>query len=85
MNVKNGYSIIGELSNQNAGFCQWGFCKKDGREYFIKEFKNPVYPTDNKELSPKAIERKRRIGDAFFAAKKSFMMHLENVGQAIML
>lgn len=72
MSVKNGYTIIGELSNKNAGFCQWGFCKRDGREFFIKEFKDPVYPIDSKELSPKAIERKQRIGDAFFAAKKEF-------------
>ena len=68
----NGYALAGELSAQNAGFCQWGFCQKDGREYFIKEFLSPVYPADNPELSAKIIERKRKACDDFFENKKAF-------------
>lgn len=72
MSEIHGYKIIGELSSKNAGFCRWGFCKKGGREYFIKEFLTPVYPVNNNELSPKAIERKRRICEDFYTAKKEF-------------
>ena len=72
MSVIKGYKLLGELSAQNAGFCQWGFCEKGGREYFIKEFLTPVYPSDNKDLSAKIIERKRKVCDDFYATKKEF-------------
>lgn len=65
MSVIKDYKLLGELSAQNAGFCQWGFCEKAGREYFIKEFLTPVYPVDSKELSAKLIERKRKVCDDF--------------------
>lgn len=68
----NGYRILGELSARNAGFCQWGFCEKDGREYFIKEFLAPVYPEDQGDLSPKVIARKRKLCENFFAARQAF-------------
>lgn len=68
----NGYVLTEDLSAKNAGFCQWGFCQKNGREYFIKEFLSPVYPADNPEISPKIIERKRKACEDFFANKKAF-------------
>lgn len=72
MGLINGYKLIGELSAQNAGFCQWGFCEKDGREYFIKEFLTPVYPSDSVDLSKKVMERKRKICEDFYTAKKEY-------------
>jgi serine/threonine protein kinase len=30
-----------------SGFSQWGYARKDGRIYFIKEFLEPKYPIDN--------------------------------------
>lgn len=72
MSAIKGYHLLGELSTQNAGFCRWGFCEKSGREYFIKEFISPVYPDDNKELSPKIIERKRKMCDEFYTEKKAY-------------
>ena len=66
----NGYKLLGKLTTQNAGFCQWGFCEKSGREYFIKEFLSPSFPLDNSGLSSKIIERKRKICDSFYAQKK---------------
>lgn len=72
MSVIKGYKLLGDLSAQNAGFCQWGFCEKGGREYFIKEFLTPVYPADNKDLSAKIIERKRKACDDFYSEKKEF-------------
>ena len=54
----NGYTIIGELTNENSGFSEWGFCYKDGREFFIKKFLSPVYPYNDTKISPKHKEKK---------------------------
>ena len=43
MQIK-GYELRGELKTTNSGFSKWGFAAKNGREYFIKEFIDPVYP-----------------------------------------
>ena len=77
MSVIKGYKLLGELSAQNAGFCQWGFCEKSGREYFIKEFLTPVYPEDTSELSAKVIERKRKVCDDFYSKKREFYNALD--------
>lgn len=61
----NGYNIIGELKTNNSGFSKWGFAKKNGQEYFIKEFLQPVYPPDGGALSPELIEKKRSICGSF--------------------
>ena len=42
----HGYQLEAPFHNKNAGFSRWTFAKKDGEEYFIKEFLSPVYPTD---------------------------------------
>lgn len=77
MKTIHGYELKGELTSQNAGFCQWGFCTKDGHEYFIKEFLDPKYPVDRELFSPEAFERKVRICDEFFAEKTEFYQTLE--------
>lgn len=76
MTELNGYRLSEALSTQNAGFCRWGFCVKNGHEFFIKEFLSPVYPSADSELSPKVIERKQRLCDTFFAEKKAFYVTL---------
>lgn len=68
----NGYRLINELSTDNAGFCRWAFCEKNGRQYFIKEFLDPIYPLNATALSPKTIARKQLICDEFFRRKKAF-------------
>lgn len=72
MNRINGYKLLGELNSQNAGTSRWGFCEKDGRDYYIKEFLSPVYPEDTKDLSEKIVERKRRICGDFYSQKRNF-------------
>lgn len=68
----NGYKLEGELSSRNAGFSQWGYCRKNGRDYFIKAFLNITYPEDNSELSPRIIARKRKLCEAFYEEKRAF-------------
>lgn len=72
MDVIKGYTLLGELSAQNAGFCQWGFCRKSDREYFIKELLTPVYPTGTEKISPDLLTRKRQLCDNFYNEKKNF-------------
>jgi eukaryotic-like serine/threonine-protein kinase len=41
----NGYTIITEPTNQGGGQCMWAFGQKEGKDYFVKEFLSPKYPT----------------------------------------
>ncbi|MBQ1376625.1 MAG: protein kinase [Lachnospiraceae bacterium] len=72
MTIIKDYELKEALSSKNAGFCRWGFCEKDGREYFIKEFLSPVYPEDSADLSPKTVERKQKLCEEFYASKYEF-------------
>lgn len=58
MNI-NGYVLNAELKNANSGFSKWGFAQKNGKEYFIKELINPVYPIDAEAMSNELLQNKR--------------------------
>ena len=45
--IINGYELLAPLQNHNAGFSRWTFAKRNGKEYFFKEFINPVYPDED--------------------------------------
>lgn len=66
MNI-NGYTLNGELNNENSGFSKWGFAFKGGKEYFIKELITPVYPVDKGVMS-----------DELFASKREFCKNFED-------
>lgn len=55
----NGYELEGDLTADNSGFSKWGFARKDGRKYFIKEFLSPVYPVYAEYLTEEQVERKK--------------------------
>jgi len=74
--VINNYEIIGELHNDKSGYAKWGFAKKNGNEYFIKEFLSPIYPIDEEELSQELLERRRNICNDFSRKKKEFYLAL---------
>ena len=61
----NGYMVEGELTTNNSGFAKWGFAKKDGKTYFIKEFLSPVYPEDTSIFTEKQIKSKIEGCDRF--------------------
>ena len=56
----NEYELEGSLTADNSGFSKWGFARKNGRRYFIKEFLSPVYPVYTELLTKEQVERKRR-------------------------
>lgn len=75
----NGYILDNELKNANSGFSKWGFAKKDGSKYFIKEFINPVYPIDRGIMTDEMFNSKvnecmkfeRRMSRMFDSINKS--------------
>ena len=72
----NGYTLKSPLQSKHAGFCRWGFCEKNGHEYFIKEFNDPPYPVHTSELSPRIIERRLAICKDFEDRKNEFYREL---------
>ncbi|MBR3933723.1 MAG: protein kinase [Clostridia bacterium] len=58
--VINGYSLTSELQNKNSGFSKWAFATKNGKEYFIKELLNPVYPVDRSIMTDEVFTQKMR-------------------------
>lgn len=44
--VMNEYELLAPFQNENAGFSRWTYAVKEGRTYFVKEFLDPVYPTE---------------------------------------
>jgi len=68
--IINGYILESALSTNNSGFAKWGFAYKGTKDYFIKEFLNPVYPEDSSLFSPRQYEAKKK-GCALFEDRKS--------------
>ena len=64
------YLLNSPLTTKNSGFSQWGFCQKDGTEYFIKEFLSPVYPDDKVNISPAIKNRKCKECNDWFNQKQ---------------
>lgn len=65
----NGYVLIGDFSNNNAGMSRWAFARKDGQEVFIKEFLSPVYPVETGVLPPSMVARRTKICNKFVEIK----------------
>ena len=70
METLGNYRLIGSLTNKNAGYSVWGFAKKDGRDYFIKQFIDQKYPVNDTVSSPERLARKIRACEKFEARKK---------------
>ncbi|WP_051633206.1 serine/threonine protein kinase [Thermonema rossianum] len=63
--IINGYRILRDFSTAGGGLSKWSFAEKGGKEYFIKEFLSPKYPTEDAPGSAKSKERKRRACERF--------------------
>ena len=61
--IINGYELLEPLKNKNAGFSRWTFAKKDGTEWFLKEFLDPVFPTDSKIGATQLFVRRQACRD----------------------
>ncbi|MCS6820435.1 MAG: protein kinase [Microscillaceae bacterium] len=63
--VINGYYILKDFSTTGGGLSKWSFARKGGKEYFIKEFLAPKYPTPDAPGSEQSKERKRQECEKF--------------------
>ena len=53
------YDITEPLTSNNSGFSKWGFCTRNNKTFFIKEFLSPKYPEPDAEISE--TRRKNQI------------------------
>lgn len=65
--VLNGYRVVTEPSNTNAGMSQWAHVEREGERFFMKMYLAPKYPTPNSPGSPEGKERRRRDCERFEA------------------
>ena len=65
------YELAGSLTNQNAGYSMWGFGKKDGKDYFIKQFVEQKYPANDTVSSPERLAKKIKACERFEQRKKA--------------
>ena len=42
----NGYTLLNPFQNEDAGFSRWTLATKGEKEYFLKEFLDPIYPIE---------------------------------------
>lgn len=60
MEMLGTYELTGHLTSENSGFSLWGFGRKGGKDYFIKQFLSPKYPVNDTMSSPERIARLER-------------------------
>lgn len=65
------YELAGSLTNQNAGYSMWGFGKKDGKDYFVKQFVEQKYPANDTVSSPERLAKKIKACERFEQRKKT--------------
>jgi serine/threonine protein kinase len=56
-----GYTVVAEPTNSGGGRCMWSFAERGGRDYFIKQFLDPKWPTDESMGSPASKARRREV------------------------
>lgn len=71
-----GYQLTEPWRNTNSGNARWSFARKNGKDYFIKEFLSPSRPADN-AMSPEMISAKRKTCDAFYQTKRELYDRIE--------
>ncbi len=70
------YQLTEPWQNTNSGNARWSFARKDGKEYFIKEFLSPSCPSTG-EMSQAAIAAKKAVCFRFFQQKKELYRRIE--------
>ena len=74
----NGYELLEPFQNKNAGFSRWTYAIKENKEYFLKEFLNPVYPRE-KSISSDLRKRCMRDCEEYQLKKKHLYEEVNNV------
>lgn len=79
------YELAGSWTSQNAGYSVWGFGKKNGKEYFIKQFVEQKYPANDTVSSPERLAKKIKACERFEQRKKALyqMLNENSDGNAV--
>lgn len=72
------FELTTPLSNQNSGFSVWGFAKRGGADYFVKQFLAPIYPDEDKVSSPERIAKKIKLCKKFEEQKTALYRALND-------
>jgi serine/threonine protein kinase len=54
-----GFTVLADPTNSGGGRCIWSFAERSGNQYFIKQFLDPKWPTDESMGSAASKERRR--------------------------
>jgi serine/threonine protein kinase len=71
--VIKGYTILQDFTTAGGGLSKWTFARKNGREYFFKEFLAPKYPTKDSPGSLQTKIRKREECEKFENHQKALI------------
>lgn len=74
------YIVTRDFDSANGGQCQWGFATRNGEEFFIKKFLNPVYPGEESPGSEKGKQKKRAKCQEFERKQLSIIKALSACG-----
>lgn len=72
------YELTGKLTDANSGYSVCSFAKRDGREYFIKEFLSPKFPYKDTVSSPQRVQKKIARCKEFEQRKAKFYQVLDD-------
>ncbi|MBR4626305.1 MAG: protein kinase [Ruminococcus sp.] len=64
------FLLTAPMTTKHSGNSKWGFCQKDGTEYFIKEFLAPKYPDEDVDLSAEIKNKLCKACNDWFAKKQ---------------
>ena len=67
------------FTSANAGTAEWCFGRKDGREFFIKRFLSPTYPSGDLGLDPDMTQAMAGVFHRFVSAKTQLYNRLRAV------
>ena len=79
--IINGYKLKGELKNANSGFSKWTFAEKDGKDFFIKELINPVYPIDESAMTAEMFSQGRAFCERYEERMKQYFERINSVSR----
>lgn len=79
------YELTGHLTSQNSGYSVWGFGKKNGQDYFIKQFLSPKYPENDTVSSPERLAKTKKKCQRFEQKKAAIykMLNENSDGNAV--
>jgi eukaryotic-like serine/threonine-protein kinase len=80
--IIKGYTILQDFTTAGGGLSKWTFARKNGREYFFKEFLAPKYPTKEapqpNSANAKLVSRLNSTKNRSFG-KLTKSVHLEEI------